>query len=385
MYRFHPGRIQPTKIKTKLKKTKKQNTTNTPSNPSLVQAFQIMLSGINEPPFPGKIRMLVKKDLPSYLSLDLYSYDKSLTEWQTLFESYATIKIFTQREIGLDEQYNPFFHSKATGVLLRKEYEQQMKLRWLSQKWIQRVRNRLYQRRLVGETDLRTLEPIAKKDAVQVFCHTTKSVYQFHIHSIIRMIRENLYYEQWGRADPMEPRNPYTNQSWSLHQLIEIIHQIQTLAVARRETIPSFLARFVEARYSVKNFLNRYHLELGINATNRFFQTPESRIVRSEVLHQLFEQINKLHKTSLYRSIQQKRCPSLLQNGWELLIHDKWIHDNYGYSPRYMWRDIMEQTITIQRLYQQSLQWHTSQMASVVLVSFQEPPLSEESDGADSF
>jgi hypothetical protein len=380
MYQFHSGWVQPRNKKSKIKskKIKKQNAT--PSNPSLVQAFQIMLTGINEPPLPGKIRMLVKKDLPSYLSLELYSYDKSLTEWQTRFKSYEAMKIFPQREIGSDEQYNPFFHCKATGVLLRKEYEQQMKLRWLVKKWIQRVRSKLYHRRLVGETDLRTLEPIAKKDAVKVFCHTTKSVYQFHVHSIIRMIKENLYFEQWGRADPLEPRNPYTNQEWSLHQLIELIHQIQTLAVARRETIPSFLARFVEARYSIKNFLNQCHLELGINATNRFFQTPESRIVRSEVLHQLFDQINKLHKTSLYRSVQQKKCNPILQNYWEILICEKWIHDNYGYSPRYMWRDIVEQTATIYQLYQRSLP-----RASAVLVSVEEPPLSEESDGADSF
>lgn len=45
-----------------------------------------------------------------------------------------------------------------------------------------------------------------------------------------------------------------------------------------------------------------------------------------------------------------------------------------------MWRDILEQTITIQKLYNKTLQ-----CTSVVLVSLEEPPSSEESDGADSF
>lgn len=377
MYHFSPGWIQPKNKKNKNKsKLKKQNAIVTPINLSILQTFRIMVSGVNEPPFPGKIRMLIKKEIPSYLSLELYSHDRSISEWNTLFESYKNWKEFPQQEIS--DPYNPFFHWRATGVLLQKEYNYQMKLRWIIQKWVQRVRERIYRRRVVGETDLHTLEPIAKKDAVQVFCHSTKSVYQFHIHSIIRMIKENLYFEQWGRADPMEPRNPYTNQQWSLNQLIELIHQIQTIAVNRREIIPSFLCRFVESQYSVKNFLNRYHLELGICATTRFFQTPESRVIRLEVLHQLFEQIHKLHKISLYRSIQQKKGP--LQTCWEILIREKWIHDNYGYSPRYMWRDILEQTITIQQLYQQSLP-----RASIVLVSVEEPPFSEESDGADSF
>ena len=197
------------------------------------------------------------------------------------------------------------------------------------------------------------------------------------------MIKENLYYEQWGRADPMDPRNPYTHESWSLHQLNELIYQIQMVVVSRREILPSFLSRFVEARYSVNEFFNNHKLELGIGATKRFFQTPESTIIRSELLQQLFEQIHKQHKLTLVRRVQQKRCPPLLQECWETLIQDKWIHDNYGYSPRYMWRDILEQTLSIQRLYQKSLQWHTSQMPSIVILSLQEP-LSSEEDGSDS-
>jgi hypothetical protein len=122
MYQFSSGWVQPKnkKTKLKLKKNKNQNGS-TLTNLSLVQAFQITMTGVNEPPLPGKIRMLVKKDLPSYLSLELYSYDKSLTEWQTLFKSYEMIKIFPQREISFDEQYNSFFHCKATGIFLQKE------------------------------------------------------------------------------------------------------------------------------------------------------------------------------------------------------------------------------------------------------------------------
>jgi len=337
------------------------------------------LSGINELPLPGKLRMLSKRTLPEYIQLPFYSHDRSITEWNDLFKSYRVWKEVPQRTIEAEERYNPFFHWKATGVLLENEYAHQMKLRWVARKWIQRVRARLYRRRLIGDTDLRTLDPIANKDAVEVFCHNTKTIYRFHVHSMIRMIRENLYFEQWGRADPMNPRNPYTNQAWSLPQLMNLIHQIQGLAFERGETLPSFLARFVEARYSINTFFMQNQLELGMDATRRFFQTSESRIVRSELLHQLFEQINKLHKTSLYRSVQQRKCPPIYQNSWELLLQNKWMHDNYGYSPRYMWRDSMEQTITIQQIYQKTLQWHISG----ILIP-QEPPPSEESDGPDS-
>jgi len=363
-----------TKIKkTTYKKRIYKKRTNATINQSLVQAFRMTVTGINEPPLPGTIRMLVKKDLPDYLRIPFYSHDRTITEWQTLFESYKSLKYIPQRAISADEPYNAFFHYNAVGVLLQTEYRQQMKLRWIVQRWIYRIRERIYRRRIVGETDLRTLEPIMNKDAIQVICHRTKSIYRFHIHSIIRMIKENLYFEQWGRADPMNPRNPYTNQPWLLHQLVELIHQIQILLVDRREILPSFLSKFVEARYSVEQFHRMYQLELGIAATTRFFQTPESRIVRSELLQQLFHQIQIQCTASLYRQIRQKHCPPFLQQCWETLIQNKWIHDNYGYSPRYMWRDILEQTITIQRLYQKT----------VGILSPQEPSSSGE-DGPDS-
>jgi len=387
MYTFHPGVIlRQTKQPFIKRKNKKQSSPCIPSTPSLVQAFRMTLTGINEPPLPGKIRMLVKKDLPDYIKIPLYSHDRSITEWHTLFESYSTWKIIPQQEIIA--QYNAFFHWKATGILLKKEYEKQMRSRFIIKKWIQQVRTKIYRRHIVGETDLRTLEPIANKDAVEVFCHSTKSVYRFHVNSLIRMIKENLCYEQWGRADPMEPRNPYTNKPWTLVQLIELIRQIQIIGYK----MPSFLSQFVEARYSIDLFYKRNQLQLGIDATRRFFETPDSMEVRSDIILQLFEQIQKMHRVHLYRIIQRKNCTPILQERWEILIKNTWIYDNYGYSPNYAWRDTIDQTITIQKLFNSSIDWYNSKYPSVVILAIpilreaalQEPPLEEESDGADS-
>jgi hypothetical protein len=245
-----------------------------------VQAFRIAISGVNESPLPGMIRMLLRP-VPEFLRLPLFSQDRSLSQWLDLCDEYETFRGVPQQEYTAGERYNPFFHSATTGRLLRKEIFHQLKLRRIIRTWVSRVRIRIYRRRLVGDTDLRTLEPIAPKDAVQIVCHRTKSIYQFHVTSLIRMIRENLYFEQWGRADPMEPRNPYTNQAWSLPQLVELIHTIQGVLVDRRSPMPSFLLQFVEARYSVDTFYNKNRLALGIAATTRFFQTPDSAIVRS--------------------------------------------------------------------------------------------------------
>jgi hypothetical protein len=342
------------------------------------------MSGVNEPPLPGMIR-LFRRPVPEFLSLPLFTQDRSLSQWFDLCDEYETFNGVPQQEYTAEEPYNPFVHSAATGRLLRKEIFHQLKLRRIIRTWVSRIRIRQYRRRLVGDTDLQTLEPIAPKDAVQVVCHRTKSIYQFHVTSLIRMIRENLYFEQWGRADPMEPRNPYTNQPWSLPQLVELIHTIHKVLVNRRSPVPTFLTQFVEARYSVDTFYTKNRLALGIAATAQFFQTPDSSMVRSELLSQLFEQIGKLHKMHLYRLVQRGSCISPIQEGWESLLQNKWIHDNYGYSPKYMWRDTLEQTMTIQQIFHRSMQWYNVKYPSVVILAVREPPSSEEEESdADS-
>jgi hypothetical protein len=270
---------------------------------------------------------------------------------------------------------------------LRTEYYRQMKLRWIVQKWMQRVRIRMYKRRLVGETDLRTLDPIAPRDAIHVICHRTKSIYQFHINSIISMIRENLSFEQWGRADPLPPRNPYTNQAWSTYQLMGLVQTIQQKMAERGKVVPSFLCQFVEAEYCVNNFYRRHKLQLGVDATTRFFKSPDSTGVRQDLLHELFEQIDKLDQDTIYQCVKRKECPGYLQSHWEQLIQNKWIHDNYGYSPKYGWRDSYEQTASILRIYSRTLAWHNEAhcpLMRIMLEELEEPQHPEENDDAGS-
>jgi hypothetical protein len=335
------------------------------------------MTGVNEPPLSGMIRML-RRPVPEFLVVPLFTQDRTLSEWFTLCDKYENYKECRQREYTEGDQYNPFFHSAATGRLLRQEIFQQLQIRRIIRIWISRLRIRLYRRRLVGETDLLSLEPIGDRDAVEVVCHSTKSIYRFHVNTLSRMIQENLYFQQWGHADPMDPRNPYTNQPWKFHQLIEIIHRIQDVLTLRRNHIPSVLSRFVEARYIVDKFYTQNRLGLGIRATSQFFKTPESHGTRLEILHELFIQINKRHKYALYKMIQQRQCLPILQHQWETLIQNRWMHDNYGYSPAYMWRDSLEQMITIQQIYHRTLQWQSGVERSL------EEPSSEEDGRPDS-
>jgi hypothetical protein len=356
MFAFHPGVHAPLE---KHPKKKRYVYPPVPVNPSLVQAWRIAYTGTNEPPLLGHIRLLAPFTGHECLRIPLFCQDRTITEWNTLLTSYESWTGCVQKEWLVGVRYNPFIHWRTMGILLRTEYQRQMKLRWLVRKWVQRMKYSLYKKRLIGETDLHTLEPIIPKDAVQIVCWRTKSVYQFHVHSILRMIRENLFFEQWGRSDPLAPRNPYTNQPWSYGQLMHLVQTIQQKMVERGRVIPSFITQFVEANYCIEQFYTSHKLELGVNATTRFFQSSDSIGVRRELLEQLFEQIDK-RPNSIYDSIEQKRCTGSIQSYWEELIQNKWIHDNYGYSPKYGWRDTYEQTRTILRVYVHTVEWWDS-------------------------
>ena len=388
MFVFHPGiRVPLRKRDRSLSKKKRYVYPPIPINPSLIQACRIVWTGRNESPLFARIRLLAPFTGPEFLRSPLYCQDRTISEWNTLLTSYESWGTCPQKEWSLGDRYNPFVHWKAVGLQLRTEYYRQMKLRWLVQKWVQRLRTRMYTRRLVGETDLHTLDPITPRDAIQIICHRTKSVYQFHVNSIISMIRENLSFEQWGRADPLPPRNPYTNQAWSTYQLMGLVQSLQIKLAERGKVIPSFLSQFVEAEYCVTNFYKRHKLQLGVDATTRFFKSPDSIGVRHELLYQLFEQIDKLDQQILRRYVERKECPGYLQHHWEQLLQNKWIHDNYGYSPKYGWRDSYEQTITIQRLYSRTLGWYNetqTPLMQIMLEELEEHPSPEENDDAAS-
>jgi len=350
------------------------------------------MTGVNECPFPGTIRMLPRR-IPHFLKSILFTQDRTLKEWYALCDTYETWNVCKQEEWTPGTLYNPFIHSATTGRLLRIEIQQQMKLRFIARKWIARVRTRLYTRRLIGDTDLRTLEPIVPQDAIRVVCLKTKSVYQFHVFSLIRMIQENLSFEQWGLAKPMVPRNPYTNQRWSTVQLLHIFHELHTQMGRRGKSLPSFLIKYVESGYCIRKFLEINSLELGIQAAIRFFKTADSDAIRIELLYEMFQQVYQIHNMRIYRLIKARLCLDSLQKEWESLILNKWIHDNYGYSPQYMWRDTLEQNLSIEQLIHKTnlymprpnVQQSESSFAILLGVVIPLPePLPESSDGGES-
>jgi hypothetical protein len=198
------------------------------------------------------------------------------------------------------------------------------------------------------------------------------------------MVRENLYFEQWGLAKPMAPRNPYTNLSWSQGQIMELIQQIQQVYTTRGSVIPPFIAKYAEANYCAVKFFKQNRLELGMDATYRFFSTPESMSTREDLLDQLYDQINYVvHKRDIFRMIRRKKLPLHLQLEWDQLCQNVWIHNNYGYSPKFMWRDALEQTGSAEALFIRTNFWYVMHHAPPAQSSAQNDSTEEEENDSE--
>ena len=353
------------------------------SSPMRVQGFRMAITGTVEPPLPGMIRIMAPILLPSIIHMPFCSFDRSLTEWIGFLEGYTRCGL-PQTSWTPGNKYNPLFHWKTTGELYQAEFERQMRIRCLIKKWVSRCKAKIYKKRIVGETDLRTMEPIKPSDAIQIICRSGKCMYQFHVHTLIRMVRENLYFEQWGLAKPMAPRNPYTNLSWTQGQIMELIRQIQQVYTARGSIVPPFIAKYAEANYCAVKFFKQNRLELGMDATYRFFSTPESMSTREDLLDQLYDQINYvIHKRNIFRMIRRKNLPLHLQLEWDQLCQNVWIHNNYGYSPKFMWRDVLEQTGSAEALFIRTNFWYVMHHAPPAQSSSQNDSTEEEENDSE--
>lgn len=353
------------------------------SSPSRMQGFRMAMTGKQEPPLPGMIRMLAPVSLPSVLYTHFCSFDRSLTEWIGFLNSYVCYGL-PQKPWKIADRYNPLFHWKTTGELYQAEFERQMRIRFIIKKWVSRCKVRIYQKRLIGETDLRTMEPIKPSDAIRIVSISGKCVYQFHIHTLIRMIRENLHYEQWGLAKPMMPRNPYTNLPWTQGQIMELIRQIHQVCTSRGAVVPSFIAKYAEANYCTVKFFKQNRLELGMEATYRFFSSPDSSGTREDLLDQLYDQITYvIHKRPIFRMIRRKKLPVHLQADWDQLLQNLWIHTNYGYSPKFMWRDMIEQTGSAEALFIRTNFWYVMHHAPPAQSSAQNESTEEEENDSE--
>lgn len=130
-------------------------------------------------------------------------------------------------------------------------------LRWLFKRFVNRWRTKRFKK--INEVDCITLNPIQKPIFIVNF--TNRVIYTFESDSILQHIHKKLLHHDGQMPEPLLPQNPFTNEKFSVFQLIEIYNQANQYG-----KIPWSYALFSKSQYSIDNFLKYHRKTLRIHA-----------------------------------------------------------------------------------------------------------------------
>lgn len=291
-------------------------------------------------PPPGCIRFFtvpLAADASPWYIQTIKSHDRTLREWVSLINEWNASALPTQYDKPL-ESGNPFTTRRAAAGFLTELLARELRLRWIARKYVARIRERIYARRIVGaDCDLYTTEPVPEHARVYVRDRTTRTKYCFHVRTATHLISSALGYSQYGIAAPQTPKNPYTNRPWSHAQLMAMTAQICAYTFMSGRHLPHVtILKFRRCGHSVGAYFNKYTNEIVITGARNFFkdvQNPDLLETCGDLLDDLYESVGwdvcigwRVVKTY----VMGRLLPEALQSRWDKVLLAVWIHTNFG-------------------------------------------------------
>lgn len=321
-----------------------------PLDERLLERFRISAYGLPLPPaLPGYIRLLTHRfDAPpvplTLFYANLVAYDRTFTEW---YAWIATLQDETQSE-------------EAVRIL-----HTNLRLRTQFRRLVQRRRAVIAAApcNCVGETDLYTLEPIPARHQVRVVDLLQKRTYVFQYTTLEKTMAAALSYATYGIAEPMAPKNPYTNMPWTLGQCMSILQQLVQIRTACHRFLPEDLVEFAKAGYRPVVYLQNRRQLLHVRAAETYFADPahpDTFYDYSDTLDELYDVYMpvQLDGHSLLRKLVMKRMlsPEHMQ-GWDGVVLAFWIWRNHAflYRGRGTWTTFGELLEAAEKLHRDSL------------------------------
>jgi hypothetical protein len=174
-------------------------------------------------------RAFVPKPLWRILPCDFQlSFFIDTLHGNTFFEKMNSIEEFGdlfQKKSPLFPKYKPNPALLQSIQLLKKEGKAKLAenqiLRWKFKRFVSNWRLRHF--KVINENDCITLSPIERP--VRLYNFPTRSIYTFESASILQDIHKKLLHHCGQIPNPLFPRNPFTNETFTLPQLLSIYQQ----------------------------------------------------------------------------------------------------------------------------------------------------------------
>lgn len=301
---------------------RKRNRGSAPSF-SEVATFKAALGVQPLPPVaPLHIRFILPKPTVNML---ISWHDRTIKGWFQSVEQWKTMTWFTKAEGDrIKEQ-------------LRHAVFQNLRVRWQLRKWILRHRLAESHRRNTDLTDLCTTLEIPEKARVTIYDLPNHKAYYFHYQTIQKLICNSLLFQQYGIANPLYPKNPYTNLPWSHAQMISIHQQIWERTGYHGRLPNNYIIEFQRKAFCTQTFRKKNLRHLAIAAAESFFQKKYDADVQEiylETLDDMYNDYFELRRSLFGRNtvvdlIIHDALPNEIQQKWDELVVSFWIYQNY--------------------------------------------------------
>ena len=377
-----------------------RNTTRQPTvpiDPRILDRFQRMLTAIAEhKPIDygvapiGTIRFFTlgptthrTTHTPWYIQ-GILSHDRTLPEWLRLIQSWKESPLPEKYDAPL-ESGNPFTTRRAAAAFLTELLARELRYRWIARKFVARIRERIYARRIVGaDCDLFTTEPVPAHAQICVRDRESRSLYVFHVRTATHMINSALSYSHFGIACPQAPKNPYTNRPWSVAQLMVLSSQICAYTFhCMRNIPPAAVLKFRRCGHSVSAYFARHSNELMIAGARNFLkdtQNPDVLETLGDLLDDLYDNLGfdiSIGWRVVKTYVLGRLLPKEFLSRWDKVFLAVWIHSNFGRVIGFSnFHAVMSEFAD---LHEESYSWWVAQPKTLL-----RRPLDDSDDEADS-
>lgn len=308
---------------------------------------------------------------PWYMT-EIISHDRTFSEWIALIKSWGT-------DAPLPEKYdtplssgNPFTTRRAASVFLTELLAKELRLRWIARKFIARLRERVYARRIIGaDCDLYTTEPVRSYAAVKVRDRLSRCMYVFDVKTATTLIRSGLNYSNFGIACPLAPKNPYTNKPWSTTQLMVICSQVLAYTHLSLRTVhPADIYEFRLCGHNVSQYFLKHAERLQLSGARAFFaevHNTDLNEIRKELIDDFYDTLGHdiCHGWRTVRAFAVERLlPTELEKRWDTLLCSYWIYVNFNKTVNFESFDRMLEEFS--HLHDESYKWWCTQSRRIL-------------------
>ena len=176
-------------------------------------------------------------------------------------ETFGAFRCATKPKSELFPDYKPdpnfVKQLKERKKQCRVYMKENQRLRWIFKRFVTRWRIQRF--RCINDSDFITLAPI--ENPIHVFIFRSQCQYIFNAHSLLQHLHKRLLQNDGQIPTPLVPLNPYTNEAFSLAQLLGI-----QAALKKQGKSSWAFEGFARSQFQIERFLNLYRKPLRLHA-----------------------------------------------------------------------------------------------------------------------